>query len=214
MNIIIRYLKLYLFRRKWRSKNKHNSTIPKRYFDERIVDVGRFTYGALNIYDYGAENERLIIGDFVSISSDVKFILGGNHRMDNISTFPYKVKLLGENNESYTKGQIIVEDDVWIGMNSLVLSGVRIGQGAVIAAGSIVTSDVPAYSVVGGNPARIIKYRFDENTINILKTIDFKKVDFDFFNDNKELFYNKIDEKSSSIFHTELENYYVEKAKR
>ncbi|WP_306440414.1 CatB-related O-acetyltransferase [Paenibacillus sp. VTT E-133280] len=211
MNIILRYFKLFLFRKKWRSNNTHNSTIPKRLFDERRVNIGRFTYGALNIYSYGAENERLIIGDFVSISSDVKFILGGNHRMDTISTFPYKVKLMGEKNESYTKGQIIIEDDVWIGMDSLILSGVRIGQGAVIAAGSVVTADVPAYSIVGGNPARVIKYRFDENTINTLRSIDFKLIDSDFFYANKEQFYNKADEKSCARIYLELEKYNAEK---
>ncbi|MBT2290574.1 CatB-related O-acetyltransferase [Paenibacillus albidus] len=211
MNILIRYFKLFLFRIRWRSNNTHNSTIPKRYFDDRIVKVGRFTYGTLNVYEYGAENERLIIGDFVSISSEVKFILGGNHRMDTISTFPFKVKLIGDKNESYTKGEIIVEDDVWIGMNAIVLSGVRIGQGAVIAAGSVVTSDVPAYSIVGGNPARIIKYRFDENTISILKKIDFKMIDSNFFHENRELFYNRTDEIASVRFYTELEKYSVDK---
>lgn len=211
MNIVMRYLKLFLFRRKWRSNNKHNSTFPKRIFNDKIVSIGRFTYGSLNIYDYGANNEKLNIGDFVSISSDVKFILGGNHRMDFISTFPFKVKLMGEKNESYSKGEILVEDDVWIGMNAIILSGVRIGRGAVIAAGSVVTSDVPPYSIVGGNPAKIIKYRFDKTIIGILEKIDFKKIDSSFFYENVELFYGNATEESCAKFYLELEKNSVKK---
>jgi len=196
MNIILRYIKLFFFRRKWRKNNMHNSTIPRKLFDDTVVSIGRFTYGSLNIYSYGDSNENLNIGDFVSISSDVKFILGGNHMTDRISTFPFKVKVCGHTTESYTKGSIIIEDDVWIGMNAIILSGVRIGQGAVIAAGSVVTKDVPAYAIVGGNPASIIKYRFNKNMVDNFKKIDFKKINTDFILENIGLFYKSLDESS------------------
>lgn len=206
MNIIIRCIKLFFFRIKWVKKNRHNTTVPRRIFDETIVSVGRFSYGPLNVFSYGNPNEKLIIGDFVSISSDVKFILGGNHAINNILTFPFKVKLYGQDTEASTKGPIIIEDDVWIGMNSLILSGVRIGQGAVVAAGSVVTKDIPAYSIVGGNPAKIIRYRFNSDTVNKLKNINFKKIDVDFIKKNIEVFYKDVDDKLYKEFYMKLDD--------
>jgi acetyltransferase-like isoleucine patch superfamily enzyme len=193
MGIIIRYIKLAFFRMKWRRNNKHNYTTPHRIFDTRVVNVGRFSYGPLHVYSFGSINEKLSIGDFVSISSDVKFVLGGNHAMGNLSTFPFKAKLLREGNESYSKGPIIVGDDVWIGMNCVILSGLKIGQGAVIAAGSVVVGDIPPYSIVGGNPAKIIKYRFKENIIEQLSIFKFSELGVDFLLENIDLVYSPID---------------------
>lgn len=79
--------------------------------------------------------------------------------------------------ETQAKGNIIVNDDVWIGDSALILSGVEIGQGAVIAAGAVVTEDVPPYAVVGGVPAKVIKYRFRDDVIKELVKIDYAKVD-------------------------------------
>ena len=78
--------------------------------------------------------------------------------------------------EGTSKGDIIVGDDIWIGYGAVILSGITIGQGAIIGAGAIVTKNVPPYAVVGENPAKIIKYRFEENIIKELLRIDFNKI--------------------------------------
>ena len=95
--------------------------------------------------------------------------------------------------EALTKGKIIVKDDVWIGMSVLILSGITIGQGAVIAAGSVVTKDVPPYAIVGGNPAKILKYRFSSEIIEKVKNVDLSKIKL---KKNKGNLYEKLTEKN------------------
>ena len=194
--MIKRIIRLLLFREKWRQYNKDNHTTVKRVFDISKVTVGKETYGSLNIYDYSASNEKLIIGNYCSISSDVKFILGGNHIMTRISTFPFEAYIFREGDDSQSKGGIVVGDDVWIGMNAIILSGVSIGQGAVIAAGSVVTKNVEPYSVVAGNPAKVLKYRFDEQMIDLLRNIDYSKLSPDLIKNNKKLFMNNASQES------------------
>ncbi|SIO19364.1 Acetyltransferase (isoleucine patch superfamily) [Carnobacterium alterfunditum] len=169
---IIYMLKIVLFKKKWRKVNKKNFTTVSKIFPLDIVKVGTYTYGVLNIYSYGSKNERLSIGSFVSIASDVTFMLGGNHMLNTLSTYPFRVMINGEEAEAISKGEIIINDDVWIGTNSIILSGVRVGKGAVIGAGSIVTKDVPPYAIVGGNPAKIIKFRFSKEIIEQIIKID------------------------------------------
>lgn len=94
--------------------------------------------------------------------------------------------------ETQAKGDIIVNDDVWIGDSALILSGVEIGQGAVIAAGAVVTEDVPPYAVVGGVPARVIKYRFTDEVIKELVKIDYDKVDRKFIELHEDIWYRKV----------------------
>ncbi|OBR68463.1 hypothetical protein A7K91_21320 [Paenibacillus oryzae] len=178
-------LKLLIFRIKWRIKNKSNSTIPRRIFNRNVVSVGKYTYGSLNIFTYGSENEGLEIGSYVSIASGVKFILGGNHHLDTISNFPIKNKVLFQSCvESTSKGKIKIEDDVWIGTDSIILSGVTIGQGAVVGAGSVVSKSVPPYAIVVGNPAKVLKYRFSNDIIEELIKIDYKLIDKKFIENN------------------------------
>ena len=108
--------------------------------------------------------DKLYIGNFVCIGGETVILMGGNntHRNDWFSNYPFMDKIV----ESYrSKGDTVIEDGVWIGMRSMIMPGVRLGEGAVVAAGSIVTKDVPPYAVVGGNPAKIIKYRFSEEVI-------------------------------------------------
>ena len=97
--------------------------------------------------------------------------------MQNISTFPFKVSFSLEEYEATSKGNIVIDDDVWIGYGATILSGVHIGQGAVIAAGAVVTKDVPPYAIVGGVPAKVIKYRFPQEMIEALLKIDYSKLD-------------------------------------
>lgn len=187
------HMKLILFRIKFRASNKFNEVIPENIFPIEKVKIGRYTYGDLNYMTWGDDKESLVIGDFVSIASNVVFIGGGNHKMDSFSTFPFKVKFLNYEVEALTKGPIIVKDDVWIGFGSFVLSGVTIGQGAVVAAGSVVTKDVPPYAIVGGNPARVIRYRFSNEQVDTLKRIDFSEIDEAWVLEHRDLVDEKIE---------------------
>lgn len=178
----------------WRHLNSHNETEIVKFqgrIDFTKITVGRKTYGGLSIWNFGHEDEKLTIGNFVSIADDVKFLLGGGHSYDGLSTFPFLTKYFATL-ESTTKGPIVVNDDVWIGYGSTVLSGVTIGQGAIIAAGSIVTSDVSAYSIVGGNPAKLIKYRFEKKIIEKLCSFDFSMLSDDAILRSRDVLYTTI----------------------
>lgn len=184
---------LMSFKRKWRQKNLNNDTIAINIFNIDKVEVGQRSYGGLNVYSWGAENEKLLIGNYVSIASGVKFILGGNHYYNTFSTYPFKVKVMDEKTEAYSNGPIIIGDDVWIGTDAIIMSGIEVGQGAVIASGSVVVKNVPPYSIVGGNPAKVIKYRFSEDIIQKLIKIDFSKIDIKFIENNIENLYKTLD---------------------
>lgn len=160
----------------WRQRNPHNQTVIRSLFDFDKVKVGKATYGPLNIQEWGHPDEYLTIGHYVSISEGVTFLLGGNHPYLGITTFPVKVKFLGHAKEAQTKGAIAVGDDVWLGHNAMVMSGVTISQGAVVAAGSVVTKNVPPYAIVAGNPARVIKFRFPESTIQELLRVNYANI--------------------------------------
>ncbi len=186
-----------LFRIKFRLLNKHNYVIPENVFPIEKVKIGKYSYGPLTVYAWGTESEELRIGNFVSIATGVKFILGGNHRLDTISTYPFKKIFMGYKIESLSKGPIVVEDDVWIGTDSLILSNVRIGKGAVIGAGSVVSKDVPPYAIVVGNPARVVRYRFSEDLINKLVSINLiDLLDDSFVRANIDLLYRPLDNKT------------------
>lgn len=180
LDVLKKGLRYIIFKRKWRKHNSHNSTEAKNIFPIELVSIGKATYGPLIIRSFRSSGEKLLIGNFVSISAGVKFLLGGNHSTNLFTTYPFKSKFYGEI-DAKTKGQIIVEDDVWIGTDVLVLSGVKIGKGAIIGAGSIVSKDIPPYSICAGNPLRILKYRFSEDIIEKLLQINLGKLDEKFF---------------------------------
>ncbi|RJE87422.1 antibiotic acetyltransferase [Paenibacillus sp. 1011MAR3C5] len=118
--------------------------------------------------DFGWVLDKLIIGNYVCIASGVIILMGGNHnhRSDWITVYPFAEQIAG----SYEpKGDTIIESDAWIGMNAMIMPGVRIGEGAIVAAGSVVVKDVPPYTIVGGNPAKEIKKRFTDQEIDMLK---------------------------------------------
>lgn len=149
--------------------NKKNIvTLQERYPQYAI---GRHSYGDLRVRSWG-EGTQLIIGAFCSIAAGVKIFLGGEHRVDWTTTFPFPE--LWRNSAGFipghplTKGDVMIGNDVWIGTEALIMSGVRIGDGAVIGARSVITKDVPPYAIVAGNPARLIRYRFDQATIDKL----------------------------------------------
>ena len=162
--------------REWRLRNSNNSTTCDNDFDYDRVAVGNYTYGSLTVLCFGA-NSTLKIGSFCSIASGVVFNLAGDHHLNHISTFPFKAKALGGPlNEAVSQGNINVSDDVWIGQNAIIQSGVSIGQGAVIASGAVVTHDIPPYAVVAGMPAKIIKFRFCKQIIDYMLTLDYGRL--------------------------------------
>jgi acetyltransferase-like isoleucine patch superfamily enzyme len=136
-------------------------------------EIGDWTYGSPKVISYDSET-RLKIGKFCSIADDVKILLGGEHRTDWLTTYPFSA-LFHEASiypgHPASKGDIVIGNDVWLGYGCMILSGVNIGNGAVIAAGSVITKDVPAYTIVGGNPAKPIRRRFSEEIIKILEDI-------------------------------------------
>ncbi len=174
------YLRLYIFRKRYRKLNNHNETQIMNFCDLSKVTVGKKTYGGLNVTDWSPADTKLRIGSYCSIAPGVQFLLGGEHQLRSISTYPFKVKAFGASREAGSKGDIIVKDDVWIGTNAIVCSGVTIGQGAVVAAGAVVTKNVEPYAIVGGNPAHFIKWRFDEECRKKLCETDLVKL-FDSF---------------------------------
>lgn len=178
---------------RWRIHNKNNGTQRKNSFPMSQVSVGYATYGDLYVICCGLEY-FLNIGSYCSIAQNVKFILEGDHRVNTISSYPYKVKILEINSsEAISNGDITVGDDVWIGENTTILSGVHIHQGAVIAAGAVVTKDVPPYAVVGGVPAKVIKYRFQKPVIDVLMTIDYSKLTKEMIQEHIDDLYDSLD---------------------
>ena len=128
------------------------------------------------LYHYPVNRDRLIIGRFCSIACGAKFLFtSANHAMRSLSTYPFPIffEEWGLDRTRVAdawdnKGDIVVGSDVWIGYEAVVLSGVTIGDGAIIGARAVVTRDVPPYAIVGGVPARLIRKRFDDKTIETL----------------------------------------------
>ena len=169
----IQFIKMRLA---WKKKNKHNYTRLAQPTDINKISVGNYTYGPLRVLN-NSEKYWLKVGHFCSIAQNVTFSVCSDHPIDRISTYPFKVVCMGcQRYEAVSKGDIVVEDDVWIGHGATILSGVRIGQGAVVAAGAVVTKDVPPYAIVGGVPANIIKYRFPPHIIEALLEVDYGKL--------------------------------------
>lgn len=178
---------------KWKKTHPNSDTIPMNKFTFDHVEVGYGTYGELNVVDYGGEN-RLILRSFVSIAQNVSFILNAEHYINHISTYPFKVKILKDcETESFGKGDIIVDDDVWIGYGATILSGVHIGQGVIVAAGSVVTKNIPPYAIVAGVPAKIIKYRFSDEIISELLKSDFDKINENLIREHIDDLYMNVD---------------------
>ena len=144
------------------------------------ISVGDFTYIADADFEshvthfYPWSRDRLIIGKFCQIAAGVEFVMNdANHQMNAVSTFPFYT-LAGWNMEPPApadlpfKGDTVIGNDVWIGQNAVILPGVQIGDGAIIGASSVVGSDVAAYSIVAGNPAKELRKRFDDALISLL----------------------------------------------
>lgn len=130
------------------------------------------------LYHFPFIGDRLIIGKFCAIAREVRFIMNGaNHKMSGISTYPFQIfgngweKAMPEPGEFPFKGDTVIGNDVWIGYQALIMPGISIGNGAIVASRSVVASDVPAYTIVGGNPAKPLKQRFSADDIESLQSI-------------------------------------------
>jgi len=167
-----------------------NEAIKNICFIKNIITKPNIVVGEYSYYDdvNGAENfekhvthhyefidDKLIIGKFCAIAKGIEFIMNGaNHRMNSVTTYPFNI--MGGGWEKATpsldqlplRGDTIVGNDVWIGQNVTVMPGVQIGDGAIIAANSVVANNVSAYHIVGGNPGKVIKKRFDDEMIDYL----------------------------------------------
>jgi len=138
-------------------------TDPERFQDDNVL------------YHYPGQGDRLIIGKYCALASGVTFIMNGaNHRMDGVSTFPFPI--FGEAwgahmdllSDLPSRGDTHVGSDVWLGLDALVMPGVTIGDGAIIASRAVITTDVPPYAVVAGNPARVVQERFNAEDVQRL----------------------------------------------
>ena len=145
------------------------------YFDDRRYGADKFEeYNVL--YNYDFSKNKLVIGKFCAIAAETKFIMTGDHKLDAFSTYPFPIFGNGWENayaikDLPVKGDIIIGHDVWLGYDCLIKNGVKIGNGAIVATKACVTKDVPAYAIVAGNPAKVVKMRFDEKTIEQLEEI-------------------------------------------
>lgn len=187
------------FKKEWQKKNSNNWTYPANIFDTDLVEVGRCTYGRIDIRS--DTKNMLKIGNFCSIADKVTFMLGLDHPTNLISTYPFK-NYFFNGISAISKGDIVLDDDVWIGYNVTILSGVHIGQGAIVAAGAVVTKDVPPYAIIGSVPARIIKYRFSPNVIEQLLQLDYSQLTDKLIHDHKNELSMQIDHMSPQ----EIEN--------
>ena len=146
------------------------------------MSIGKYTYGVENLGLYYSDQSKLFIGKFCSIASNILIYLGGNHRTDWVTTFPFGHRNIdvfpfhGQGHPT-SKGDVVIGNDVWISNNVTIMSGVTIGDGAIIANNSHVVKNVEPYSIVGGNPARFIKYRFTPEQIE--KLLEIKWWDWD-----------------------------------
>jgi virginiamycin A acetyltransferase len=158
----------------------------KPFITRPNIIVGEYTYyddprgpaqfEANVLYHFEFTGDRLIIGRYCSIATDVRFIMnGGSHPTTWLTTYPFPI--FGHGWEAAmpeawpNKGDTVVGNDVWFGYSALIMPGVHIGNGAIVATAAVVTKDVPAYAIVGGNPARILRSRFDPDTIARLETL-------------------------------------------
>lgn len=165
-------------------KKRRNAYKAKRkksiYTKDRLVgdlfEIGDHTYGCPNVIHWD-DSTRLHVGRFCSIAANVTILLGGNHRTDWVTTYPFNVlsdhfpDASGIQGHPASKGDVWIGNDVWIGYGAIILSGVHIGDGAVIGAHAVVTKDVEPYAIVVGNPGKMVKKRFDEQTIQALLEI-------------------------------------------
>lgn len=188
-------------------KKKHSTVenflhIPDHYIDDcvgsnvylgkQVKIISPVTKGYIGDYTYmngGYIYDNVRIGKYCSIAHNV--CLGpGEHYLDRLSTYPVKIRVLNQGWENVfpEAKETVIGNDVWIGNNATILAGVKVGDGAVVAAGSVVTREVPPYAVVGGVPARVIKYRFPPETVTMLEHLQWWDKDLEWIRQNHNFF--------------------------
>ena len=160
------------------------------------MSFGKYTYGRPKI-EWQNKDAKLIVGNFCSISANnVTIYLGGNHRTDWVTTYPFGhihqniFNTFNGEGHPCTKGDVIIGNDVWIGANVTIMSGVTIGDGCVIANNTHVVKNAEPYSIIGGNPAKLIRYRFSEEQIKKLLEIKWWDWEDSIINQNTHLLCN------------------------
>jgi virginiamycin A acetyltransferase len=183
-------------------KDKHPMKgFPQICFIRNTVSNPNIIIGDYTYYDDPQDSEnfernvlyRLIIGKFCALARGIKFIMNGaNHKLDGFSTYPFQIfgngweKVEPQPAELPYKGDTIIGNDVWIGYEATIMPGVKVGDGAIVAAKSVVVSDVPPYTIFGGNPAKCIRQRFDDETIRLLLEIAWWNWDIEKITSNLE----------------------------
>lgn len=154
----------------------HNIIIGDYTYYDDINGAEKFEEHVTHHYEF--IGDKLIIGKFCAIAKGIEFVMNGaNHRMNSVTTYPFNI--MGGGWEKCTptlddlpyKGDTVIGNDVWIGQNVTVMPGVHIGDGAIIGANSVVTKNIPAYHIAGGNPCKIIRKRFDDELISYLQKL-------------------------------------------
>ncbi len=148
------------------------------------LQLGKHSYGTISIQVWSRPNVVIKTGAYCSFGPNIKMMIDGNHPMDTFSTYPFAKIFSDVPPNNYGKENPTIGNDVWIGSDVVIHSGVHIGDGSVIAAQSVVTRDVPPYAVVAGNPARVVKYRFDEDTIRSLLEVKWWELPDQFIKDS------------------------------
>ena len=151
---------------------KMPKTLQERYAPR--YKIGKWSYGNLTVRAFESPVAMFELGAFCSVAGGVQVFLAGEHRYDRVTSFPlfaFWDKHRHLHGHPTSKGDVIIGNDVWIGAETIILSGVRIGDGAVIGTRSVVTRDIPPYAIAAGTPARVIKMRFDKKTVDRLLTI-------------------------------------------
>jgi acetyltransferase-like isoleucine patch superfamily enzyme len=162
-------------------RRAHDAVLEPNYAQQRrLMKAGRMTvgphsYGIPIIKTYTHDTTRLIVGSYSALSETSIVMLGGEHAVDRITTYPLRLRLklpgAGEDGIPVKTGDTVIGSDVWLTQRTFVRSGVTIGDGAIIGAGAVLIKDVPPYAIVGGNPGRVIRYRFTPEQVEALLEI-------------------------------------------
>lgn len=168
--------KILLWKSEQQSKriSEKYGSLTRYHLNDGRAEIGDFTYGIPQIIEYGS-HWKLRIGKFCCISNNVEIIFGGQHHFEFVSQYAFipQVQKIFPEVEYHDRPikDVVIGNDVWIGRNATILQGVTIGDGAVIGTNALITKDVPPYAIVGGCPAKVIKYRFSDDVINSLLSI-------------------------------------------
>lgn len=167
---LLELLKARKTRKRLRGMDKMERSAEKIRLRYPHYQVGVGSYGVPEVFEFG-DDTVLRVGSYTSIAAGVRILLGGEHRTDWLTTYPFPAMMKGlEDIRDYapSKGDVVIGSDCWICADAMILSGVTIGHGAIVAAGAVVSRDVPPFAVVGGNPCKFIRWRFEEHERELL----------------------------------------------